>query len=138
MAQDQRMETEARVRSLDDQERAATLKRDLPALEELWSEDITVNAPNNQVVVGRRALLDGFVHSGIINFSRFDRQIEYTRADGPFVILMGLEIVQPVSDAPSVGLVAGQEIRRRFTNIWKDEAGAWRLYARHANVILGR
>jgi ketosteroid isomerase-like protein len=138
MPRDQRTDAEALVRSLDDRERAATLKRDLPALEELWSEDFTVNAPNYEVVVGRRALLDGFVHSGIINFSRFDRHIEYACADGPFVILMGLEIVQPVNDAPSVGLVAGQEVRRRFTNIWKNEAGAWRLYARHANVIPNR
>jgi hypothetical protein len=51
------------------------------------------------------------------------------------VILMGLEIVQPVRDAPSVGFVAGQEVRRRFTNIWKNEGDAWRLFARHANVI---
>jgi hypothetical protein len=53
----------------------ATLKRDLAALEQLWSEDFTVNAPNYQVIVGRRALLDGFVHTGIINFSRFDREM---------------------------------------------------------------
>src|SRR5687767_8817550 len=45
------------VRSLDDQARTAALNRDIPALERLWSEDLTVNAPNNTVVVGRRAVL---------------------------------------------------------------------------------
>ena len=69
-------------------------------MERLWSEQLTVNAPNNQVVVGRRAVFDTFVHSGVINFETFERQIEFIRADGAFVIIMGLETVKPVSDAP--------------------------------------
>jgi uncharacterized protein DUF4440 len=137
MAQD-RTSDEEHVRSLDDQERSAALKRDLPELERLWSDQFTVNAPNNQVVVGKRAVLDTFVRAGIINFSMFERQIEFIRADGGFVIIMGLETVQPIGDAPSAGLVAGQTIKRRFTNIWKNEAGTWRLFARHANVIPSR
>ena len=134
MAQDRRSD-EDHVRSLDDQERIAALKRDIPALERLWPEEFIVNAPNNQVVVGRRAVLETFVRAGVINFSIFERQIELIRADGTFVIIMGLETVEPVSDAPSAGLVAGRTIKRRFTNIWKNEAGTWRLFVRHANVI---
>lgn len=41
-------------------------------------------------------------------------------------------------NAPSAGLVAGQVIRYRFTNIWKKEGDTWRLYWRHANVIPSR
>jgi ketosteroid isomerase-like protein len=126
---------EERVRRLDDQERIATLNRDLPAMERLWSDDLTVNAPNSRVVVGKRAVLDTFVQSGIINFSLFERRIEHIRADGPYVFIMGLETVKPNRDAPSAGLVAGQTVERRFTNIWKNEAGTWRLFSRHANVI---
>ena len=137
MAQD-RNSDEALVRSLDDQERIAALNRDGAALERLWSDQLILNAPNNQVVVGKRAVLDMFVWAGIINFSTFERQIEHIRADGAFVIIMGLETVQPVSNAPSAGLVAGQTIKRRFTNVWKNEAGTWRLFVRHANVIPGR
>ena len=137
MAQDRNSDEEL-VRSLDDQERIAALNRDGAALERLWSEQFILNAPNNQVVVGKRAVLDTFVRAGIINFSKFERQIEFIRADGAFVIIMGLETVQPLSDAPSAGLVAGQAIKRRFTNVWKNEAGTWRLFVRHANVIPGR
>ncbi len=122
---------------LDDQERMAALNRDGPALEKLWSDEFILNAPNNQVVVGKGAVLETFVRAGIINFSTFERQIELVRADGAFVIVMGLETVQPVSSAPSAGLVAGQVIRRRFTNIWRNESGTWRLFVRHANVIAG-
>jgi hypothetical protein len=48
---------------------------------------------------------------------------------------MGLETVEARNDAPTAGLKRGQAIQRRFTNIWKDEGDAWRLYWRHANVI---
>jgi len=130
-----RMSDEELVRSLDDQERVAALKRDVAALQRLWSDQFTVNAPNNQVVVGKAAVLDTFVRAGVINFSSFERQIEFVRVDGDLVIIMGLETVKPISDAPSAGLVAGQVVKRRFTNIWKKEARTWRLFARHANVI---
>ena len=33
---------------------------------------------------------------------------------------------------------AGRAVKRRFTNIWKNEGDAWRLYWRHANVIPSR
>jgi len=136
MAQDHKSDEEL-VRLLDDQERIAALNRDGAALERLWSEQLILNAPNNQVVEGKRNVLDTFVRTGIINFSTFERQIEFIRADRGFVIIMGLETVRPASDAPSAGLVAGRATRRRFTNIWKNEAGTWRLFVRHANVIPG-
>lgn len=129
------MSDEQVVRSLDDQERVAALNRDVGALERLWSEQFTVNAPNNQVVVGRHRNLDTFVRSGIINFSAFERSIEFARVDGSFAVIMGLETVTPNADAPSAGLVAGRPVRRRFTNIWRKEGDTWRLYWRHANVI---
>jgi hypothetical protein len=71
MAQGQRADEE-HVRALDEEERIAALRRDIPALERLWSDQFAVNAPNNQVVVGRRAVLDTFVRAGVINFSTFE------------------------------------------------------------------
>jgi ketosteroid isomerase-like protein len=130
-----RASDEQTVRALDDQERIAALKRDVPALERLWSDQFAVNAPNNQVVVGKRAVLDTFVRAGIINFSSFEREIEFMRVDDDFATIMGLETVRPLTDAHTAGLQAGQTIRRRFTNIWRREADTWRLFIRHANVI---
>ncbi len=128
-------DVEAIVRALDDEERRAALGRDVAALERLWSPSFTVNAPNNRVAAGRDAVMSMFVGSGVINFSRFDRNIETVLVDGDYVFIMGSEIVVPVADAPSAGLRAGQVVERRFTNVWKNEAGTWRLFARHANVI---
>ena len=126
---------EESVRSRDDQERIAALKRDIPALEGLWSADFTVNAPNNQVVIGKRAVMETFVRAGIINFSSFERHIEFLRVDGDFAVIMGSETLVPLADAPAAGLKAGKQVVRRFTNIWRKETGVWRLYWRHANVV---
>jgi hypothetical protein len=99
------------------------------------SQQFFVNAPNNRVVVGREATLDAFVRSGIVDFTQFDRTIERVHADSGFVFIMGLETVTPKNDAPAAGLMAGRTIQRRFSNVWKNEQGVWRLFARHANVI---
>lgn len=74
----------------------------------------------------------------MIDFSSFERHIEFIRVEGNFAIIMGLETLVPNSDAPSAGLVAGRPVNRRLTNVWKNEAGTWRLFVRHANVIPAR
>jgi hypothetical protein len=56
------------IRSLDDQERTALLNRDIAGLERLWSDQLTVNAPTNQVVVGKSAVL-ALVKRGLIHYS---------------------------------------------------------------------
>jgi ketosteroid isomerase-like protein len=121
---------EVLVRSLDDQERRAALNRDIDALERLWSADFTVNAPNNRVLVGRNEVM-ALLHQGVINFSSFERAVEFVRIVDGIAIVMGAETVKPIESAP----FAGKTVQRRFTNIWRREAGTWRLYARHANNI---
>jgi Domain of unknown function (DUF4440) len=122
-AQD-RASDEATVRSLDDRARIAAPKRDVPALERLWSDQLVVNAPNNKVIVGKRAVLDDFVRTCIINFSKFERQVEFIRIDGDLATIMGLETVVPITDSPANGLKAGQPIHRRVTNIWQRVSSA--------------
>jgi ketosteroid isomerase-like protein len=126
----ERSSDEETVRSLDEQERAAVLNRDDALLERLWSDRLTVNAPSNQVVLGKSAVLE-LVQRGVIHYSSFERRIEFIRVDGDLGIIMGAETAEPIGDAP----LAGQTVQRRFTNIWKKEAGTWRMIARHANVI---
>ena len=60
LAQDQSTD-EAMVRSLDNQERIAALKKDTKALEQLWSDQLVGNQPNNKVVADKRALMDALV-----------------------------------------------------------------------------
>ena len=121
---------EATIRALDNEERLAALNQDLTALERLWSEHFIVNAPSNQILPNRSAVLDWF-RKGMTTRSSYERIVEQVRVEGDIAIVMGEEMLTPTGDAPH----AGQTVRRRFTNIWKKEGNAWRLWARHANWI---
>lgn len=118
------------IRALQEQVRKAILGEDTAALEHLWSEHFIVNNPQNQVSASRRDVLER-VERGLIRYSNFESRIEAIRQNGDVVIVMGAEEVSPVGDAPH----AGQLVRRRFTNIWKKEAGTWRMIARHASIV---
>ena len=122
--------TEATIRALDDQERLAALNQDYAALERLWSEHFIVNAPSNQVMPNRSAVLDWF-RKGMTARSSYERSIEQVRVDGDIAVVMGAETLTPIGNAP----LAGQTVHRRFTNVWKKEGDTWRLWARHANII---
>jgi ketosteroid isomerase-like protein len=121
---------EQTIRKLEAAEANAILRGDVAALEKLWADDFTVNNPQNQISRGRKEVLDR-VRSGLIKYSSFAREIESVRLYGDTVIVMGLEVVAPIGDAPG----AGQALRRRFTNIWMKRNGKWLLTARHASVI---
>jgi hypothetical protein len=120
---------EETVRSLDDQERKAVLDRNYAPLEHLSCEQLTVNSPANNVVIGRHDVLARVQKSAV--YSSFERKIEFIRIDGNFAIIMGAETVQPMGDAP----MAGKSVQRRFTNIWRKDGNTWCAIARHANVV---
>lgn len=121
---------ETTIRLLEEQERLGVLNRDIAALQQVWSEQLIVNAPSNQVSSDRKVVLN-LVRQGLIDYSLFERRIERLHIDGDIAFVMGGETVQPISNAPN----AGPTSQRRFTHVWKREAGVWRLVARHANII---
>ena len=66
-----------------------------------------------------------------MTYASFVRNIESIQVHGDTAIAMGNEVVVPSGTSPG----AGATIRRRYTDIWMNRDGAWRLIARHANVI---
>jgi ketosteroid isomerase-like protein len=123
-------ELEKEIRKLDRAEAAAVLLTDVPAIEKLWSDDFTVNAPNNKILMGKLDAIK-LVRDGILDYSSFERDVEAVVIHGDTVILMGLETVKAKGKAP----FAGQTVRRRFTNIWMKREGQWQLTARQATII---
>ena len=121
---------ELTIRKLEREESDAVLRGDVAALEKLWAEDFTVNNPQSQISRGRKEVLDR-VRSGLIKYSSFVREIESVGFYGDTIIVMGLEVVAPIGNAPK----AGQTVRRRYTDIWMKRKANWLLTARHANVI---
>lgn len=131
-SQGRRAAEEEAVRSLDEQERKAVLGEDVTALERLWSEQIIVNNPQNEISADRNAVLDR-VKRGLIRYSAFERRIESIRFNQDIAIVMGSETVVPKGDPAR----ANQPVHRRFTNIWRRSGTTWMMIARHANVIAG-
>jgi hypothetical protein len=108
---------------------AALIKDDHAAFAALLAKDLVVNNPQNSVSIrgatGRRNI------SGLISYSSYVRSIEYAGMLGEMVLLMGDERVVPKGDSQ----MAGKEVRRRFTDVWKMEGGHWVLTARQATIV---
>lgn len=121
---------EQEIRKLDLAEAEAILRSDLTTLDKLWADDYTVNAPSSQVVKGKNAVAE-LVRTGVIRYSSFIRESESVVLHGDTAIVMGLETVKPIGNAPG----AGQTLRRRYTNIFIKRKGRWQMTARHANII---
>lgn len=123
-------EVETIIRKLEETECQAVLKRDTLILEKIWASDFMVNAPNNRVVLSGKRITDRPVVARL-SYSSFTREVEQILVKGDIVFSMGNEVVVPIGNVPN----AGQQVKRRFTNIWIKEGGTWKLSARHANII---
>jgi len=110
--------------ALESSHRAAYLARDVGSLRKLWSESLVVNSPINRIH-NRDQVLE-LLQAGVIAHSSYEVDIEAVERLGDLVVIMGAERIVNAPDTPL--------IHRRFTNVWREEAGAWRMILRHANV----
>ena len=109
----------------EEENRVAFLAADLTTLERLWTDDFVVNSPLNLIndKAGTLALLE----AGRIRHTSMRVQVDRLVRHGDVVVVMGAD---EVTDGPDDVLS-----RRRFTNLWRRDAGEWRCFARHANVV---
>jgi hypothetical protein len=117
------------VRKLSDDEAAAFLRRDAGALSGMWSDELVVTNPLNNVVTKQQVL--EMVRSGFLIITSYSRKVEYEKKYGDIVILVGAEEVVWGGRMPN----AGKSEKLRFTAVWRNENGTWREVARHANII---
>lgn len=113
------------IRSREEENRLAFLGADLDALDRLWTDDLLVNSPINTVNTKRATL--ALLQAGRIRHTSLSFEIEQLARHGDVVVVMGRD---RVTDGPD-DVVS----HRRFTNAWRREDGAWRCFARHANVV---
>ena len=95
-----------------------------------FADDALVNSPTNNVA--DKAMAAQRFKGGIIDYAAMDRVIDYAglRKSGE-VVAMGEEIIKPRGNA----LHAGKTIRRRFTDVWRNDGGTWKLVLRQATII---
>ena len=121
---------ESEIRRLDLAHADAIFRGDEVALKELMAPDLTVNHPTNQIVNETQGILK-MIRSGVIRYSAFERVPEKIIVLDGMVVVMGHENVVPAEGAPN----AGKALQRRYTNIWTQRNGKWRLTIRHANNV---
>ena len=112
------------VRAREEENRVAFLAGDVAVLDRLWTDDFLVNSPLSLVNDKPRTL--ALLEAGRIRHSSLTVEIERMACHGDVVVVMGRD---RVTDGPEHTVS-----HRRFTNPWRLEAGAWRCFARHANV----
>jgi ketosteroid isomerase-like protein len=113
------------IKALENESRRAFLAQDVARLNELWSDGLVVNSPINRIHYKQQVL--DLLAKGVIAHTSLEQNIELLHRHHETVIVMGSELVR--NDPESAIL------RRRFTNLWRREGVAWRLFARHANII---
>jgi ketosteroid isomerase-like protein len=126
----QQKDLEKFIRDLEQKEVEAVLAKDTVLLKTMWSEDMTVNSPFNQIVKPGKTTVDRPVISRL-NYASFQRNIESVLIKEGIIITMGNELVVEKGDKGT----PGRTIKRRYTNIWMNEDDTWKIIARHANEI---
>jgi len=111
-----------------DAEVAAILAEDPKGFSDSLASDVIVNSPLG--TINRRDDTLAAFGRGVIRYDSFDRRIEYAGKLGELVVIMGGEILAPKGKAPNSGKI----VHRRFTDIWRNEQGVWRLALRQATV----
>jgi uncharacterized protein (TIGR02246 family) len=119
---------EQEIRAIEQQEAQALLRGDASALERLWAPDLLVTASNNTIRTGAQAL--GFVKSGQLKLTKLDRRVERVAVHGQVAVAMGAETIVPAG-----GKNAGKTLNRRYTDVYAQQAGQWRLIARQQTLV---
>jgi ketosteroid isomerase-like protein len=119
------------VAVLDTQKRAqaAAGRADWNAVEQSFAPDVVVHSPINRVV-NLENIMGRFRAAQIGAEPGAERRLEFVGVRGDSVVVMGEEIYTPGKNAPN----AGKLVHRRFTDIWKEYGGRWKLAIRQATV----
>ena len=100
---------------------------DLAAIETLFADDLLIQIPRNRVV-GRAQVLAAYAQGGQATYqSGLTLTLDFVGVRLGGVVMMGEERVEPPPPATP--------IRRRFTDIWYEVDGAWKLTVRQATTV---
>ena len=124
---------EASIKELEQMSVKAILDSDTITLKKIWAPEFMVNTPRNDIAENRNAVLN-IQRTGLINYSSFTRVIEKIQIQNDVVITMGYETFIAKENLPQ----AGQNLKRRFLNVWMKQKGEWRHVARQASIICQR
>ena len=99
--------------------------RDFAAIEKLWSPEMLVNSPGNNILTRDQVI--AAIRENKLNYSGYTNEIEAFHVYGEIAVLMGHETL-----VPETGPEAGTRLYRRYTDIWQRSNGNWMQIARQA------
>jgi uncharacterized protein (TIGR02246 family) len=116
------------IRALEQHQAQAAIARDRVALENIFAADFQIVNPSG-AVASKQELL-ALLLGGISPYRSAVYQTDTVRVYRDVVVTTGLETV-----VPNTGPQAGQQVRRRITQVWKRDGRQWRLALRHATLV---
>ncbi len=125
------------VLQVNDQLTAEMLKANASAVQAMLSDQFIASDPSN--TVRNKDDLVAVVASGRLQYDSFEVEIDAAqRLGGGLVVLMGVE-TSTQSAVPADGelkrTATSKALKRRFTNVYRQEEGVWRLLVKQSTVI---
>jgi Domain of unknown function (DUF4440) len=111
----------------------AALTGDLATLRQLLSAELVVNDPGNRI--RRRDDLIALFEQRAVSYSSVSSTVEFVEQLGDLVVVMGTQETVLEGAPPGAPWPPGTRLCRRFTDIFRQESGAWRLLVRQSTVF---
>jgi hypothetical protein len=125
--------SESSLRAADAEQMRIIVEGDAKAQSAFMHDNYIINGPSNRIL--RKPVLVEMLAQGKMASDRFERTIEGTAITGNVGVVMGREIVRPGAGSELAQRFGASDLKRRFTNVFIFEGGAWRFLARQASVI---
>jgi hypothetical protein len=125
--------SESSLRAADAEQMRIIVDGDAKAQSAFMHDNYIINGPANRIL--RKPVLVQMLANGRMASDRFERTIEGTAITGNIGIVMGSEIVRPGAGSELAEKFGSIDLKRRFTNVFLFEGGAWRFLARQASIV---
>lgn len=126
----------AALTKLDLEQKVMVATADVDGLAALSAPELTINAPTGRVLTRDQFL--AMMRNGQIGAEQFERTVESVKFSGNIGVVMGSEIFTPTAQSELGKTYGAVPLKRRYTNVYVRRHGAWRWFARHANVVLSK
>src|SRR4029077_5759236 len=125
--------SETEVAAAEQQEARATLENDVKALTRLWSADLIVSGTTNLVLTKSQALT--LFRVGKIRLKTFERRISRIAVNADIALATGNESFTVKDDPHNQEPNPDDLFICNYMNIWKREAGKWKMIGRHVGLM---
>lgn len=125
--------SEQSLRAADAEQMRIIVQADAEKQRAFMHPNYMINGPSNRVM--RKDVLVDMLAGGMMASDRFERSIEGIAITGNVGVVMGREVVRPVSTSELGQAHGTKTLVRRFTNVFLFEAGEWRFLARQATIV---